>query len=77
VRCAACNCSFAAGTKRCVHCGAPLGAGFDLAVLRAGGRADGDVSEVGAPPSTGRMALWIVSAAVAIGAHLLRNCSER
>jgi hypothetical protein len=78
VRCEACKCSFAAGTKRCVHCGGPLGASFDLAMLRAGGRADGDVSEVAADaPSKGRMVLWIVSAAVAIGANLLRNCAER
>jgi hypothetical protein len=79
VRCEACKCSFAAGTKQCVHCGGPLGRAFDLAILRTAGRADtaGAEGDPGAAPSLGKAVLWVVSAGLAILVHALNNCADR
>jgi hypothetical protein len=79
VRCEACKCSFAAGTKRCVHCGGPLGTGLDAQWLRvAAGRADageGDPEATG--PWFGKVLLYVATGAVAVLAHALRTCSDR
>jgi hypothetical protein len=79
VRCHACNTSFAPGTKKCVHCGAPLGGAFDLAVLRASGRADtaGAEGEAAGAPSIGKFVVWALSAGLAVVVHALNTCAER
>jgi hypothetical protein len=77
VRCAACNCSFAAGTKQCVHCGGRLGAGLDAPFLRAAaGRADEGDPEAGGPWS-GKLLLYVATGVVAVAAQMMRACSER
>lgn len=84
VRCERCQTSFAPETKRCIHCGAPLGRGLG-ALLRPGaapsGRAaepdlEAEVEEEGLQVP-GRNLLWIVTAVLAIGVSLLRACMER
>jgi hypothetical protein len=79
VRCERCRTSFPPETKRCIHCGGPLGGGL-TALLRPGRApdepADADASdEMVAVP--GRNLLWIVTAVLALGISLLRACMER
>jgi hypothetical protein len=77
VRCAACQCSFAAGTKQCVHCGGPLGTGVDAAWLRAAaGRADdGEPSALG--PGFAKVFVYVAMGVVAVALQMLKACSER
>jgi hypothetical protein len=77
VRCAACDCSFAAGTKQCVHCGAPLGARFDLARLGAAPADAPAGPDAEGGPSIGRFLIWAISAAVAVLAHAANTCADR
>ena len=79
VRCESCQCSFAPETKHCVHCGAPLGTGLMAALRSAGsgsrGSEDTDGTEVGQEElRSGRNWLWIVTAILAMGFSLLRQC---
>ena len=84
VRCERCRTSFAPETKRCIHCGGPLGRGIG-ALLRPGaapdGRAAGPDVEAEAEEETlqvpGRSLLWVVTAVLALGISLLRACMER
>lgn len=75
VRCYRCRCSFAPGTKHCVHCGeriggAPAPIGLDGASPPAG--ADGEARpEV---PSFARGLLWLVSAGAAVLLSALQTC---
>ena len=80
VRCENCRTSFPPETKRCIHCGGPLGGGL-ASWLRPGAapgapppEADAD-DEVLRPP--GRSLLWMLTAALAIGFSMLRACVER
>ncbi len=78
VRCHRCHCSFAPGTRQCLHCGGPLSlpgqAPFVLGAGAPGGSADEAET---APPSFARALLWLVSAGLAIALSALRACSER
>ena len=75
VRCESCQSSFAPETKRCVHCGAPLGTGL-MAALRAGaGTGAGPGTEIGEEElQTSRSWLWVVMAVLATGFSLMRQC---
>ena len=76
VRCEACQSSFAPETKRCVHCGAPLGQGLlgQLVARRAVDPADPIEGEEGPPDMPGRRPLWMVAVVLAVLGSLLRNC---
>jgi hypothetical protein len=80
VRCERCRTSFPPETKRCIHCGGPLGGGL-AAMLRPGRVPDepGDEAEAGdeAVAVPGRNLLWVVTAVLAVGISLLRACMER
>jgi hypothetical protein len=79
VRCERCRTSFAPETRRCVHCGGPLGRGRAFGSVPSG-------STVGTSASTdedaeglevlarGRSPLWLVTAVLVLLASMLRNC---
>jgi hypothetical protein len=76
VRCYRCQCSFAPGTKRCVHCGeriggAPVAIGLVDGASPPAGAADDARPEV---PSFARGLLWLVSAAAAVLLSALQTC---
>jgi hypothetical protein len=75
VRCHRCQCSFAPGTRNCVHCGERLG-GASLF-----GRVDGASPPAGADdegqpqvPSFARGMLWLLSAGAAVLLSALQTC---
>jgi hypothetical protein len=83
VRCENCRTTFPPETKRCIHCGGPLGTGLGALLRPRGG-------EVGRPPpgapdedeeslaqGPARSVLWVVTALLAVGISLLRSCMER
>ena len=74
VRCENCRTSFPPETKRCIHCGGPIGGGPPgwLASLPAG--AEGDDESL--PPSRARNVLWLITAVLAVGMSVLRNCAQ-
>jgi hypothetical protein len=83
VRCERCRTSFAPETKRCVHCGGPLGRGIG-ALLRPGAAPDarGEANpeaeaEEELVQVPGRNLLWVVTAVLALAVSLLRSCMER
>ena len=84
VRCERCRTSFPPETKRCIHCGGPLGRGLSM-LLRPGqspGAPDDSASQAEGPDEElvqvpGRNLLWVVTAALALGVSLLRACMER
>ena len=70
VRCENCKTSFPPETKRCIHCGGPLGAG--LGRLFAPGKAPAGVpaeeeAEEELPFQRGRSIVWVVTAVIALG----------
>jgi hypothetical protein len=75
VRCHRCQCSFAPGTKQCLHCGGRLGQPMELPFasgpVRAGEGEEGAAVQV---PTFARVALWAVSAAIAVGLSALQTC---
>jgi len=77
VRCYRCQCSFAPGTKRCVHCGeriggSPLGFGATLeGATSPAGSGDEERSEA---PSVARGLLWLISAGAAVLLSALQTC---
>jgi hypothetical protein len=77
VRCHRCNCSFAPGTRRCVHCGDKLGSALEVPYARSAA-ARGPSEEEGEPqaPSLARALLWLLSIGVAIGLSALQTCSR-
>lgn len=79
VRCESCRTSFPPETKRCIHCGGPLGASA-LGWLRAGGTpgapAPDEDDEEPVAASRARNILWAVTVALAIGMSVLRRCTE-
>jgi hypothetical protein len=80
VRCYQCRCSFAPGTKRCLHCGGKLGPPPELPFGRAPLDAPADASAEGEEipvPSFARAVLWVVSAGVAIALSALQTCANR
>ena len=80
VRCEHCRTSFPPETKRCIHCGGPLGGGLGVS-FRPGAAAQQPASESEAEEETlqvpGRNLLWIVTAVLALGVSLVRACMER
>jgi hypothetical protein len=78
VRCYRCSCSFAPGTKQCLHCGGrllPPGLA-PAAVLGAAQAGAGEEVET-APPSFARVLLWLVSAGVAVALSALQTCGRQ
>jgi hypothetical protein len=75
VRCHRCRCSFAPGTKQCLHCGGPLGQ--PPFVLAAGPPGAADEEAAPTTPSFARGVLWLISAGVAVALSALQTCSER
>ncbi|MDH3519555.1 MAG: hypothetical protein OEM49_03785 [Myxococcales bacterium] len=79
LHCNACRVTFPAGTRRCIHCGGPVGVrsepGSAQTTLLATGEA---LSEEEAPPEfawskhLGGLSLWVL---LALGAVLSRMCS--
>jgi hypothetical protein len=78
VRCPRCNTSFAPETRRCVHCGGPVGRSLALrgAASRGGGAQEAaqDEEEVQLRFAPARSALWVATLLVAAVASLLRTC---
>jgi len=66
VRCPSCRTSFPPETKRCIHCGGPLGAG--------GGAVVDAESDEDVPFRSGRSIVWVVTAVIALVLSMLRNC---
>ena len=76
VRCYRCHCSFAPGTKQCLHCGGPLGAPtLELRLARGPAGTAAEEPEVQVP-SFARVVLWLLSAAVAIALSALQTCGR-
>jgi hypothetical protein len=77
VRCERCGTSFAPETKRCVHCGGPLGAGLAVWLPRtpSGAAAPADEEEGELTHLRGRSVFWVVAAVLAMLGSLLRNCA--
>ena len=75
VRCYRCQCSFAPGTKQCLHCGGPLGARPELPFARGPAGVPAEQAEVQVP-SFARVVLWLLSAAVAIALSALQTCDR-
>jgi hypothetical protein len=79
IRCEKCGTSFPPETKRCIHCGGPLGTG--LGRLFAPGRAPAGVpaeeeEEEEVPFQRGRNVVWLVTAAIALVLSALRTCTQ-
>lgn len=78
VYCYSCRVSFPVGTKRCLHCGGPVGRGAERAVLqRALPRThEQEVAEEELPTRSGRLSpiaiVWLV---LALGGALYRACA--
>ena len=80
VRCPNCNTSFPPETKRCIHCGGPLGGGLRgfLAAAGAGpSPAEAEQEEAELPFQRGRSIVWVVTAVIALVLSMLRSCAER
>lgn len=74
VYCYHCQVTFAAGTRRCVHCGRRLGSrGRAEAAGLEASEVPEDVAEPGLGRRLGGMSLWVL---IAIGAALSRMCAE-
>jgi len=80
VRCQRCNCSFAPGTKRCIHCGEPISPrlrlplGGDLHGSGPGGPGAGGDEEIQVSATFLRSALWVLSIAIALAMSAFRVC---
>ncbi len=80
VRCERCQTSFAPETRRCIHCGGPVGRGRAFAALggpdamgRGAETDDGNaMAEFG---DRMRGPLWIITVALAVAASIARTCS--
>jgi hypothetical protein len=76
VRCPRCNTSFAPETRRCVHCGGPVGRpGAQRPAREPGGleEAAGE-EEIQLRLAPARSALWVATLLIAVVASLLRTC---
>jgi hypothetical protein len=77
VRCYRCNCSFAPGTRQCLHCGGRLLPPGIAPAGVMGTAAPGAEQEVeAAPPSFARVLLWLVSAGLAVALSALQTCGR-
>ncbi len=77
VRCENCRTSFPPETKRCIHCGGPIGGGPLRWLPAAGAPAGaGAGDEEAVPQSRARTVLWLVTAVIAVVMSLLRNCTQ-
>ena len=77
VRCESCRTSFPPETKRCFHCGGPLGPGLGALLRPASLGAQEEAEAEGGGEilqSRGRNLLWVVTAVLALGVSLLRSC---
>ena len=77
VRCYRCQCSFAPGTKRCVHCGERIGGPpvtFGATLGGASPPAGAEDEERPEVPSLARGLLWLVSAGAAVLLSALQTC---
>ena len=75
VRCHACDCSFAPGTRQCVHCGARIGGRFRVP---GGAVHEGDLEdevEIGTPGFL-RAAVWGFGVLIAVLRSVFRACAE-
>ena len=78
VRCENCRTTFPPETKRCIHCGGPLGDGA-LRWLAPGSAPAGASAEDDEAPVTGsraRNVLWGVTVVLAVLMSVLRNCAQ-
>lgn len=73
VRCYRCQCSFAPGTKRCVHCGERIG-GPPATLEGATAPAGADDEARPEVPSLARGLLWLLSAGAAVLLSALQTC---
>jgi hypothetical protein len=79
VRCENCKTTFPPETKRCIHCGGPLGTG--LGRIFTSGRApmeatpDEDADDL-MPFQRGRSVMWVVTAVIAVVLSALRSCQS-
>jgi hypothetical protein len=77
VRCHHCHCSFAPGTRQCLHCGGKLGLSPEPPFGRASLDAPAGQAEDEIPvPSFARAVLWVLSAGVAIALSALQTCNR-
>jgi len=88
VRCPRCHTSFAPETRRCVHCGGPLGDGLLARMRQAAVVEEAAAGQDAVPPhpeelaqadelaarTRGRNVLWIITAVLALGSSLMHNC---
>jgi hypothetical protein len=77
VRCENCRTTFPPETKRCIHCGGPLGTG--LGRLFAGARTDpgaptDEDADEDLPLQRGRSIVWVATAVIALVLSALRSC---
>ena len=73
VRCHQCDCSFAPGTKRCIHCGERIGRPIRIQGLELGDQEATEEVEMGSPTFL-RGALWAVTAVIAMIMTAVRAC---
>ena len=74
VRCENCRTSFPPETKRCIHCGGAIGGGTPGWLTSLPEGAEGDDESL--PPSRTRSVLWLLTAVLAVGMSVLRNCAQ-
>jgi hypothetical protein len=77
VRCERCQTSFAPETRRCIHCGGPLGRGRVFAALTPGAEGRGMEEDGAELASRGRSLVWVMTALAVMAASLVRTCVER
>jgi hypothetical protein len=77
VRCPACECSFAPGTRYCVHCGGRIGGRLRIpgASVQDGNWEGGEDVEIGSTTFL-RWGIWGISVLLAVVLSLLRSCAE-
>jgi uncharacterized protein with PIN domain len=73
VRCLRCNTSFAPETRRCIHCGGPVGRRAAAAPRGVLDEAV-DEEEIQLRLAPARFALWAATLLIAVVASLLRTC---
>jgi hypothetical protein len=73
VYCYDCRVTFAAGTRRCVHCGGRVGSRAAGPVLAGATQLPDDPTEPSIGRRLGGMSLWLL---LAVGAALSRMCAE-
>ena len=76
IRCPDCDCSFAPGTKTCIHCGMRLRPSRTFRVPQTGPE-PADPEEATQPRSVvGQVAIAVLSVAAMMGMALLRACGD-